>query len=152
MTRSNTLKGRDGVLLTGRVLLALLFLIFGIQKLFDFSGTVQYMAHVGAPLPTMATLIAIVMEAFVSAALMLGLATRPLALLMALYTFGTAIIGHHFWTMTGMTRFENEINFYKNISIIGGLLLLNVTGAGRYAVDAWWHGRRDHSAGIERRV
>ena len=152
MTRSNTLKGQDGLLLTSRILLALLFLIFGVQKLFDFSGTVQYMAHVGAPLPTLATLIAIVMEVFVSAAIMLGLATRPLALLMALYTFGTAIIGHHFWTMTGMARFETEINFYKNISIIGGLLLLYVTGPGRYSIDAWWHGRRGHSTAIERRV
>jgi putative oxidoreductase len=27
------------------------------------------------------------------------------------------------------------INFYKNISIIGGLLLLFVTGPGKYSID-----------------
>jgi putative oxidoreductase len=37
--------------------------------------------------------------------------------------------------MTGMEMMGNEINFFKNISIIGGLLLLAVTGAGRYSLD-----------------
>lgn len=134
--KQSEVKGADGILLAARVLLALLFLIFGWQKLLDYSGTVQYMTHVGAPLPALATLIAIVMEFFVSIAIILGVATRPLAVLLAIYTFGTALIGHHYWTMTGMDRFENEINFFKNISIIGGLLVLYVAGAGRYAIDS----------------
>ncbi len=37
--------------------------------------------------------------------------------------------------MTGMDQFEVMINFYKNISIMGGLLLLSVTGPGRISVD-----------------
>lgn len=73
------------------------------------------------------------MEFFVSAALILDALTRPVALLLLLYTLGAAIIGHHYWTMIGM---ETMINFYKNISIMGGLLLLYVTGAGKYSVDA----------------
>ncbi len=129
-------KGTDAILLAARVLLALLFLIFGWQKLLNYSGTVQYMAHVGAPMPALATVIAIVMEFFVSIAIILGVATRPLAVLLAIYTFGTALIGHHYWTMTGMDRFENEINFFKNISIIGGLLTLYVAGPGSYAIDS----------------
>lgn len=133
--KQSEVKGADGILLAARVLLALLFLIFGWQKLLDYSGTVQYMTHVGAPLPALATLIAIVMEFFVSIAIILGVATRPLAVLLAIYTLGTALIGHHYWTMSGMDRFENEINFFKNISIIGGLLVLYVAGAGRYAID-----------------
>jgi putative oxidoreductase len=35
-----------------------------------------------------------------------------------------------------MDRVEAEINFFKNISVIAGLLLLYLTGAGRYSVDA----------------
>ncbi len=134
--KQSEVKGADGILLAARVLLSLLFLIFGWQKLLAYSGTVQYMTHVGVPLPALATLIAIVMEFFVSIAIILGVATRPLAVLLAIYTLGTALIGHHYWTLTGMDRFENEINFYKNISIIGGLLALYVTGAGRYAIDS----------------
>ena len=138
MQKPDGVTGADGILLAARILLALLFLIFGWQKLLDYSGTVQYMIHVGAPLPALATVIAIVMEFFVSIAIILGVATRPLAALLALYTLGTALIGHHYWSMTGMARIENEINFYKNISIIGGLLVLYVTGAGRYAIDSAW--------------
>ena len=35
-----------------------------------------------------------------------------------------------------MAQFEAMINFYKNVSIMGGLLLLYVTGAGKYSIDA----------------
>jgi putative oxidoreductase len=77
-----------------------------------------------------------VVEVPVALAIVLGAWTRPLALLVALYTLGTGLIGHHFWTMEGAARYGNAINFYKNISIIGGFLLLYVTGAGRYSVDA----------------
>lgn len=127
----------DATLLAARVLLALLFLIFGWRKLVDYQGTVQFMMHLGAPLPPLATLVAIFMEAFVSIAIIVGAATRPLAVLLALYTLGAAVIAHHYWTSAGMARLENEINFYKNISIIGGLLALFVAGAGRYSVDSW---------------
>jgi putative oxidoreductase len=94
------------------------------------------MARVGAPLPPVAALVAIAVEVFVGLALALGACTRPLALLMALYTLGTALIGHPFWTMEGVARYAAAINFYKNISIIGGFLLLYVTGAGKYSLDA----------------
>ena len=133
--KQHEVKGKDGILLVARVLIALLFLIFGWQKLLDYSGTLQYMIHAGAPLPALATVIAIIMEFFGSIAIILGAATKPLALLLAVYTLGTAFIGHHYWTMTGMAHFENEINFYKNVSIIGGLLALYVSGPGCYAID-----------------
>ena len=136
--KQSEVKGKDGLLLVARILIALLFLIFGWQKLLDYSGTVQYMAHVGAPLPALATVIAIIMEFFVSIAIILGIATRPLAVLLAVYTLGTAFIGHHYWTMTGMAQFENKINFFKNVSIIGGLLVLYVAGPGAYAFDTKW--------------
>lgn len=125
----------DGAILIARIFLMLLFVIFGWQKLTGFGGTEAYMAHVGAPAPALAAIIAVVMELFVGIALILGVATRPLAILMLLYTFGTALIGHHYWSMTGMERFEGMINFYKNISIMGGLLLLYVTGAGKFSID-----------------
>lgn len=141
--KESEVKGRDGVLLAARVLIALLFLVFGWQKLLDHSGTVQYMTHAGVPLPALATVIAIIMEFFVSIAIILGAATRPLVLLLALYTLATALIGHHYWTMTGMARFENEINFYKNISIIGGMLALYVAGPGRRSVDGMWRGKSE---------
>jgi putative oxidoreductase len=126
----------DVLLLVCRILLMLLFVIFGWEKLTGFGGTVGYFAQTGVPVPIVSAIIAVVMEFFVGLAIIFGLYTRPLAVLLALYTLGTALIGHHFWTLSGMARMENEINFFKNVSIIGGLLLLYLTGAGRYSIDA----------------
>ena len=128
-------KVRDPALLVGRILLMLLFLIFGWGKLINFGGSAAYFEHQGLPFPALAALIAVVMEFVVGVLIVLGLLTRPLALLLALYTLATALIGHPYWAITGAAQLGAEINFYKNISIIGGLIVLYVTGAGRYALD-----------------
>jgi putative oxidoreductase len=127
---------RDGTILLARILLVVLFLLFGWRKMTGFTGTEGYFAHEGVPMPAIAALVAVVMEFFVGLAILLGAWTRPLALLLALYTLATAFIGHPYWTMTGVAQMGAMINFYKNISIIGGLLLLYVSGAGKYSVDA----------------
>jgi len=127
---------RDEVVLIARIILVLLFFIFGWSKLTDYSGTVAYMTQSGAPFPPLAALVAIVIEFFASIAIILGVWTRPLAVLLALYTLACAIIGHPYWGMTGADRAANMINFYKNVSIMGGFFLLYVTGAGRYSIEA----------------
>jgi len=126
---------RDTLLLVARILMMLLFVRFGWEKLTDFGGTSAYMAAESLPLPAVAAAVVILMEFFVGLAIVLGFWTRPLALLLALYTLGTALIGHHYWTMTGAEHMANMINFYKNLSIIGGLVLLCLTGPGRYSID-----------------
>lgn len=126
---------RNEIILLARVLLMILFIISGWGKLTNFSGTVAYMAVVGAPVPMIAACIAIVMEFFVAIALILGFYTRPLAFLFALFVLGTALIGHHFWTMVEPERAANVTNFFKNMGIMGGLLLLGLTGPGRYSID-----------------
>jgi putative oxidoreductase len=127
---------RNEVILIARFLLALLFLIFGWSKLGDYSGTVAYMTQSGAPLPTIAALVAIVVEFVLSIAIILGIWTRPLAVVLALYSLATAYIGHPYWSMEGVDRSANMINLYKNFSIIGGFMLLYLTGPGKYSVDA----------------
>jgi putative oxidoreductase len=129
-------RSKDEVLLAGRVLLMILFVVFGWQKLTGFDGTVAYMASEGTPVPQLSAAIAVLMEVPVAIAIALGFWTRPLALLMALYTLGTALIGHRYWTMQDPSaHFANEINFYKNLSIMGGLLTLCVSGPGKYSLD-----------------
>lgn len=136
MTISSAGRARDEVILIARILLVLLFVVFGWGKLMNYAGTVSYMARMGLPVPSIAALVAIVVEVFVALVIALGFWTRPLALLLALYTLATALIGHHFWSMAGADRIANAINFYKNISIIGGFLLLYVAGPGKYSLDA----------------
>ena len=126
---------RDGALLLARVLLCVLFLIFGWAKLTDFGATVGYFTHAGVPHPGLATIVAVIMEFFVGVLIVLGVLTRPLALLLALYTLGTALIGHHYWTVKGAGYVDSMDSFYKNLSIMGGFLLLYVTGPGKYSVD-----------------
>ena len=125
----------DTLILAARVLLAALFLIFGWRKLTDFSGTVSQMMQLKAPMPVLAAGIATFMELPVAFAIAIGALTRPLALLMFLYTLGTALIGHRYWTMKGTERVDGMDSFFKNLSIMGGFLLLFVTGPGRYSVD-----------------
>ncbi|MDE2238798.1 MAG: DoxX family protein [Rhodospirillales bacterium] len=120
----------DEVILLARLLLVVLFLKFGWSKLTDYSGTVGYMAQTGVPVPELSALVAIFMEVFVALAILLGIGTRPLAVLMAAYTLATGFLAHHYWTMTGAAQYENEINFYKNVSIVGGFLLLYAAGPG----------------------
>ncbi|ACB68289.1 MULTISPECIES: DoxX family protein [Burkholderia] len=126
---------KDELLLAGRVLMMILFVLFGWQKLNGFSGTVAYMASTGAPSPELSAVIAVAVELVGGALIAVGFYTRPLALVFAVYTLATALIGHRYWALQGMDQYLAMINFYKNISIIGGLLLLAVSGPGRYSFD-----------------
>ena len=125
----------DELILAARLLLATLFLIFGGRKLRDFSGTVGQMRQLGVPTPVLAAGVATFMELPVAFAVAVGAFTRPAAVLMFFYTLGTALIGHRYWTMTGEDYVDGMDGFYKNLSIMGGFLLLYVTGPGKYAID-----------------
>ena len=125
----------DVLILAARLLLAALFLIFGWRKLTDFSGTVSQMVELKAPMPLLAAGIATFMELPVAFAVAVGAFTRPVALLMFLYTLGTALIGHRFWTVKDAERVDSMDSFFKYLSIMGGFLLLFVTGPGKYSID-----------------
>jgi putative oxidoreductase len=126
-----------GIILAARLFLAALFLIFGWRKLQDYPGTVAQIVGDGVPLPRLAAVASIVMELPVSFAIAIGAATRPAALAMTAYTLGTSLVEHRYWQSKGPDQLEKMEAFYKNLAIMGGFLLLAVTGAGPYAVDAW---------------
>jgi putative oxidoreductase len=128
----------DELILAARLLLATLFLIFGWRKLRDFSGTVSQMAQLGVPTPVLAAGVATFMELPVAFAVAVGVLTRLSAVLMFFYTLGTALIEHRYWTMKGTDQIDSMDSFYKNLSIMGGFLLLYITGAGKYSIDALW--------------
>ncbi len=125
----------DEIILVARLFLAVLFLIFGWRKLTDISGTVSQMVQDGAPTPTLAAAIAIFMELPVAFAVAVGAFTRPLALLFVVYTLGTSLVEHRYWTKKGTDRIDSMDAFYKNLSIMGGFLLLYITGGGKYSID-----------------
>jgi putative oxidoreductase len=94
------------------------------------------MVQLGVPTPVLATVVSISMELPVAFAVAIGAFTRPSAALMALYTLGTALIGHRYWTVKGAGYVDSLEGFYKDLSIMGGFLLLYITGAGKYSIDA----------------
>ncbi|MFZ3361269.1 MAG: DoxX family protein [Xanthobacteraceae bacterium] len=126
----------DELILAARLFLATLFLIFGWRKLTDLSGTFKQMVDEGLHLPALATAVSTFMELPVAFAVAIGAFTRPAAALMALYTLGTALIGHHYWTVKGADYVDSMDNFYKNLAIMGGFVLLCIAGPGRYSIDA----------------
>lgn len=125
----------DELILAARLLLAALFLIFGWRKLRDYSGTVNQLVQLRAPMPVLAAAVAIFMEVPVALAVAVGAFAHIAAVLLALYTLGTALIAHRYWTLAGTEEVDSMDSFYKNLSIIGGLLLLYITGAGKYSID-----------------
>ena len=129
---------RDEVLLIARILLAILFLTSGWAKLTGYSGTVAYMAQIGVPLPPIATVVAIVIELLGSIALDTWHLDTAVGGVLALLPLQPRSWRHHFWTMEGAERYANSINFYKNLSIIGGFLLLYVRAqANTQSTQGW---------------
>jgi putative oxidoreductase len=122
--------------LMGRLLLAALFLPAGLSKLSGFEGTVDYIGSVGLPLPTVAAGAALALEILGSVALIVGFQTRIVAAVLAVFTFVASIFFHAFWAATPEQAFVQQLLFFKNIGVIGGLLVLASSGAGAWSIDS----------------
>ena len=120
----------------GRLLLAILFVPSGFGKIAGFAGTVGYIASKGLPLPQLGAVIAIIVEFGLGLLLLVGFKTRWSALIMALFTLAAGIFFHNYWAVPAEQVMRQQINFYKNLAIAGGLLSFVVSGAGGWSVDA----------------
>ena len=122
--------------LIGRLLLALLFLPAGINKVTGFAGTVGYIASVGLPLPTLGAIIALVVEIAGGLALIAGFGTRFAALVLAVFTLVASFFFHAYWAVPAAQQFVTQLLFMKNMAVVGGLLTLAAWGAGAWSLDA----------------
>ncbi len=130
----NTLQ--NPLTLTGRLLLALLFLPAGLMKIGGFAGTVGYIASKGLPMPALGAVIAIVVEVLGGLALLAGFGTRVAALVLAVFTVAATVIFHAYWAVPAEAQMVQQLMFFKNIAVVGGLLLLAAHGAGGWSLDA----------------
>lgn len=117
--------------LFGRLLLSIIFLLSGFQKLAGFDGTVGYMGQQGLPLPFLAALVAVAVECLGGILLVVGWQTRLTGLVMAVWCIATAVVAHSNFADPNMM-----IHFLKNVAMAGGLLQLTAFGAGAWSLDA----------------
>ncbi len=121
--------------LLGRLLIVALFLPAGLGKIAGFEGTLGYFASLGIPVPTFALAATIVIEVLGSVALLIGFQTRLVAGIMAIFTLVAAVTGHAYWAAPVDQAFIAQLLFFKNIAVMGGLLVLASAGAGGFSVD-----------------
>jgi putative oxidoreductase len=134
----------DAWALVGRVLLGWLFFINAWPRLTGGTGGFAgYLKTLGVPSPELMAWVATIVEIVAGAALILGVATRYAALAAVIYTAITILLAHRYWEYPAAQQMGQYFNFLKNLAIMGGLMLVFVTGAGRFSVDGWLRKRGD---------
>jgi putative oxidoreductase len=125
---------QDFLLLVGRVVLGWIFVFYGWGKLFTIA---QYSTTFpGRGLSPWMAYIAVPAEFFVGVALLLGFATRYSVLILLFFMLVASFSSHAYWSVPSAQRGNQTAHFWKNISMMGGLLLLFITGPGRFSLDS----------------
>ena len=132
----------------GRILIPLVFIVGGIRKLMNVEGIAKMLADANVPIPdeivpylggmqkfqTAGYFVAAV-EVICGLMILIGLKARWAALVLIVFTAGAIFFVQHFWDMSGDAFFTNMTQALKNLSIIGGLLLIVAIGSGPGAMD-----------------
>ncbi len=118
----------------GRILLALLFLWSGIDKIVHYPGALGYTAGAGLPFPGTLLTLSIVLELGGGIALVLGWKARHAAALLFLYLIPVTVIFHN-PIGAGAHSQEQLIDMMKNLSIMGGMLMLVASGPGAWSLE-----------------
>jgi putative oxidoreductase len=128
---------QNTLVLIGRVLLSLIFVLSGFDKLTGWSDTGAYMASKGMPFVPFFLGAAIVLELGGGLSVALGYRARLGAFALAVFVVPTTLIFHDFWTLADPERQLQTIMFLKNLSMLGGLLLVAAYGPGRFSLDGY---------------
>lgn len=136
---SNAVSARSGVFdlayLLGRIGLALVFLWSGFDKFANAAGTAGFMQSAGIPAADVLVWLVALVEVAGAVALIVGYKLRWAALALIAFTIVATLVFHAFWAVPAEQVLMQQINFMKNVGIIGGLLAVFAHGAGRYAID-----------------
>jgi putative oxidoreductase len=126
---------KDWAALLGRMLLALLFVVSGFGKIPGFEETAGYIASQGLPMPQVLAALAVLFELGGGVAIALGWKTRWAAAALILFLIVITPVFHKFWGIPPDEAMAQQTNFMKNVSVLGGFLLLFAFGPGRYSMD-----------------
>ena len=122
--------------LLGRIGLSLIFIISGWGKIAGYAATQQYMEAMGVPGTLLPLVIAL--ELGGGLAILMGAFTRWIALALAAFSLASAALFH-----ANFGDAAQAINFWKNVAMAGGFLMLAAHGAGMLSLDHVWNKRRD---------
>jgi putative oxidoreductase len=126
---------RFGLLpLVARLLVTAEFLIALNGKIFGWAGQAAYMKSKGLPFIAPLLAAALVIELVGSLCLILGFRARTAASVLFVYLTIVTFRMHDFWNQAGMSGGMNETQFFKNLGIMGGLLMIAVYGAGDWVI------------------
>ena len=128
-------KFQKSILLIARILVAHMFILTGFSKITDWSGSSAYMAQHGLPLIPLLLIGAIVVELAGGIALAIGFKAKLSAGALALFMIPTTLVFHQFWAAPPEYQMIQMAMFMKNMSMIGGLLLIVGYGAGPFSID-----------------
>jgi putative oxidoreductase len=133
----NRLSGgtEDVILLLGRIALGAIFVKSGILKLLTLGVFAASLASRGIPQSAMWAAIGATVECVGGILIVTGLKTRYASVLMIAFVIVATAISHRYWEYVDAARRTQESQFFKNLSIAGGFLLLFVTGSGRFGLD-----------------
>ena len=121
--------------LIARILLALMFLLAGLSKFAGLEGTAGYIASKGLPLPQLLALGTAALEVVGALLLIVGWHARWAALVLAAFTLLATMLFHNFWAMPADQQMMQQLMFMKNLSVVGGLLVVFGLGAGTLSLD-----------------
>ncbi len=119
----------------GRLLLATIFVASGANMITDWETPAQMMADKGLPAVPVLLSVAVALEIIGGLSVLVGAYARLGALLLLAFLVPVSLVMHDFWTMEGAERMTQMINFMKNVSIAGGVVLVLAFGAGPLSVD-----------------
>ena len=132
-----TMQGTENAAaLLGRVAMSVIFILAGWGKLLAPAATQAMLASHHLPMAQFGWILAVVVELGGGLAILFGLFTRPVGLVLAIWCVATALIAH-----TNFADRNQEINFLKNMAMTGGFLYVAAFGARAWSLDAWWSRR-----------
>lgn len=128
----------DALLLVGRLLMAALFLPSGISKALNFAPFATSLADKGLPYAEAWAGAAVAIEILGPIALILGFLPSWTALLLIAFVVVASGMSHRYWEFAEVAARRNqEINFFKNLGVIAGLLFYSASGAGAWSISSW---------------
>lgn len=134
---------QDAILLAGRIALGAIFVKSGLQKLLALGVFAASLAGRGVPQSSFWAVVGATVEFVGGIMILTGLKARYASLLMILFVIVATGISHRYWEYAdAAARRAQESQFFKNLSILGGFVLLFATGAGRFSLDAWLANRK----------